>query len=422
MTTDLNNSIELMAPAGNFTGLEAALQGGADAVYFGVEHLNMRAKSTNNFKLRDLPEIRSRCDAYGARCYLTLNTILYDHDLPIMRRLMDEAKASGMDAVILSDQAAIQYAHQIDLPVHLSTQLNISNIETVKFYANFADVMVLARELSLKQVKNITDQIAEQQITGPGGELIGIEVFSHGALCMAVSGKCYMSLHQYNASANRGACLQPCRRSYTLSETDSGKQIEVDNEYLMSPKDLCTIDFLDEVLASGVSVLKIEGRARSPEYIKTVTQCYKEAIEAYNRGEYSDDKIEDWKGRLKLVYNRGFWAGYYRGRKLGEWSRQYGSQATRRKLYVGRYRNFYKNINVAEFEVVSYPLEQGDKVLIVGPNTGVVETEIKELRVNGEPASEAHKGDLVTFAVPQHIRSADELYKWEPKPEKVPQS
>ena len=401
-----------MAPAGNFTSLQAAIQGGANSVYFGVEQLNMRAKSSNNFTVDDLMEVRRITAQAGVKAYLTLNIVLYDHDLPAMRKLMDSAKKADLDAVIVSDQAALQYAVVIGLPVHLSTQLNISNSEAVRFYSQFADVMVLARELSLDQVKQIHQVISEEQITGPSGRLVRLEMFAHGALCMAVSGKCYLSLHQYNASANRGACLQACRRAYTVTEKSTGDQLEVDNEYIMSPKDLCTVDFLDTLLDTGTSVLKIEGRARSPEYVKTVTRCYREAADAVLGGTYTQDKVENWIEQLKSVYNRGFWDGYYRGRKLGEWSGKYGSQAARRKMYLGKSSNYFKQIGVAEFQLEAEELETGDDILIMGPTTGVIELKVDELRVDGNIAKKAHKGDLITLPVPRRVRGADKLYRW----------
>jgi len=406
-----SSTVEIMAPAGSFESLRAAIQGGANSVYFGIGQLNMRARSANNFVVPDLPEILSICKENQVRTYLTLNTVLYDHDMKLMKRIVDQAGDCGVSALIISDQAAIHYAHQKGLEIHLSTQLNISNIETVKFYANFADVIVLARELSLRQVKKIVNTIERDDVRGPSGELVQIEIFAHGALCMAISGKCYLSLHDQNASANRGACTQPCRKAYTVTEKESGHQLEIDNEYIMSPKDLCTIDFLDQILDTGVRVLKLEGRARSPEYVKTVTRCYREAVDSWKQGNYTAERVEEWKKQLETVYNRGFWDGYYLGRRLGEWSDSYGSEATKRKVYIGKNVNYFAHPKVAEFRMDAGKLSVGDEIIITGPTTGVVGSTIKELRVDGQPADKAQKGDLITFPIDDTIRGADRLYK-----------
>jgi putative protease len=406
-----NNNIEIMAPAGSFASLRAAIQGGADSVYFGVEQLNMRAKSTNNFTLDDLPEIVKICSENNIKSYLTVNTIIYDHDLKLMRRVLDTAKESGVTAIIASDQGVINYANTVGVAIHISTQLNVSNIETLKFYAHFADVVVLARELSLRQVASITRAIEKDQIKGPSGELMRIEIFAHGALCMAVSGKCYLSLHEQNASANRGACMQPCRKSYIVTEKESGNELEIDNEYIMSPKDLCTISFLDKILDSGVRVLKLEGRARSPEYVKTVTQCYREAANACQDGTYTIEKVQRWEERLSNVYNRGFWDGYYLGRKLGEWSNSYGSGAKKRKVFLAKGSNYFSQINVGEFKMQSGDLRIGDEIVVIGSTTGVIESTIKELRVDDKPVNTVKKGELFSTPIEGPIRKSDKLYK-----------
>lgn len=407
-----SGKIELMAPAGDFTSLQAALDNGADSVYFGVEQLNMRARATMNFTIDDLPEISRRCSEKGVRTYLTLNTIIYDHDLSIIRTLLDKAKDAGLTAVIAMDQAVIAYARQIGLEVHISTQINITNIETVKFYAMFADTMVMSRELSISQVKKICQQIEKDQVKGPSGNLVEIEIFGHGALCMAVSGKCYLSLHSHNSSANRGACKQNCRKKYTVIDQESGFEIELDNEYMMSPKDLCTINFLDQIVEAGVKVLKIEGRGRAPEYVATVTKCYREAIDSVADGTYSSEKIEDWMKRLETVYNRGFWSGYYLGQKLGEWSPNPGSNATQKKVYVGKGRHFYPKTNIAEFLIEAYDLNEGDRILIQGPTTGSQEMVIDQMKVDRkEGATKAAKSDVITFKTEFRVRPSDKLYK-----------
>lgn len=406
-----SGKIELMCPAGNFESLQAALDNGADSIYFGVEQLNMRARSSVNFTLDDLEEISKRCSQKGVRTYLTLNTIIYDHDLSIIKTVLDRAKSASITAVIAMDQAVIAYARQIAMEVHISTQINITNIETVKFYSLFADTMVLSRELSLSQVKKITSQINKEQIKGPGGKLVEIEIFGHGALCMAVSGKCYLSLHSHNSSANRGACKQNCRKKYTVIDQESGFEIEIDNEYMMSPKDLCTIDFLDQIIVSGVKVLKIEGRGRAPEYVATVTKCYREAIDAIASGSFTKEAVAEWMKKLETVYNRGFWSGYYLGQKLGEWSDNPGSNATQKKVYIGKGRHFYPKTKIGEFEIEAYSLNVGDKILIQGPTTGSQEAEVSSMMVDDIPAQEAKKGDILTLPIGFKIRPSDKLYK-----------
>jgi len=403
--------IEIMAPVGSYESLMAAIQGGADSVYFGIEQLNMRAKSSNNFTTEDLKIIVGIAEKNNIKTYLTVNTILYDHDIILMKKILDIAKESGITAIIAADQAAINYAFSIGVEVHISTQVNISNVESVKFYSHFADVMVTARELSLKQVKKITETIEKEHIKGPSGEYVRIEIFAHGALCMAVSGKCYLSLHEQNASANRGACLQTCRKAYIVTEKESGNQLEIDNEYIMSPKDLCTIGFIDKIIDSGVKVLKIEGRARPPEYVKTVVECYDEAIKAYIDGTYTSEKVKDWETRLGTVFNRGFWDGYYLGRKMGEWSTEYGSKATKTKIYIGKGTNYFKNLKVAEFLIQAESLQVGDEILITGPTTGVIQTIVKEIRLDLEPIEMVEKGNLVSIPIDEKVRPSDKLYK-----------
>lgn len=406
-----SGKIELMSPAGDFDSLQAALDNGADSIYFGVEQLNMRARATINFTLDDLPEIAKRCESFGARSYLTLNTIIYDHDLSIVKTLLTKAKAANITAVIASDQAVIASARSIGMEVHISTQLNVTNIETVKFYSLFADTMVLSRELSLRQVQKITEQIIAEQIKGPSGNLVEIEIFGHGALCMAVSGKCYLSLHSHNSSANRGACKQNCRKKYTVIDQESGFEIELDNEYMMSPKDLCTLDFLDQVINAGVNVLKIEGRGRAPEYVAHVTKCYREAIDSISEGTFTKEKINAWMERLSMVYNRGFWSGYYLGQKLGEWSANPGSSATQKKVYIGKGMHYFPKTNIAEFKMEAYDLKLGDKIMITGPTTGVQEMDIEEMFVNDSVSEKASRGDSITFKVPFRVRNSDKLYK-----------
>ena len=403
--------IELMAPAGSFESLQAAITNGADSVYFGVDQLNMRARASINFTIEDLPEIVKRCEGRKVRTYLTLNTIIYDHDLTIIKTLLDAAKAAGITAVIVMDQAVISYARQIGMEIHISTQINITNIETVKFYAMFADTMVMSRELSLRQVKKITNQIVKENITGPAGNLVEIEIFGHGALCMAVSGKCYMSLHSHNSSANRGACKQNCRKKYTVIDQDTGNEMELDNEYIMSPKDLCTLDFLDQVIDSGIKVLKIEGRGRAPEYVAKVIKTYREAIDAYYEGNFNQERVENWMIELKKVYNRGFWSGYYLGQKMGEWSNVDGSKATQKKVYLGKGMHFFPKPSIGEFKIEAFDLTIGDSILITGPTTGVEEFELTEMMVNDERLKKAVKGDSVTIPLKFRIRPSDKLYK-----------
>lgn len=409
MTT--TGRIELMAPAGNFESLQAALDNGCDSVYFGVEQLNMRARATMNFTLEDLPEIARRCQEKNVRTYLTLNTIIYDHDLSVVKTLLNKAKEANITAVIAADQAVIMTASSIGMEVHISTQVNVTNIETVKFYALFADTIVLSRELSLRQVKKITEQIEKEQIKGPSGNLVEIEIFGHGALCMAVSGKCYLSLHSHNSSANRGACKQNCRKKYTVIDQESGFEIEIDNEYMMSPKDLCTIDFLDQVIDSGIKVLKIEGRGRAPEYVATVIKTYREAIDAYYEKTFSQDKIAQWMDTLNTVYNRGFWSGYYLGQKLGEWSKDPGSNATQKKVYIGKGMHYFPKSSVAEFKIEAYDVKIGDKILITGPSTGVQELVLEDMMVNDSKLEKATKGDSLTLKVPFRVRLSDKMYK-----------
>ena len=405
------SEIELMAPVGSYESLMAAIQGGANSIYFGIEQLNMRSRSSNNFTIEDLHKIASICKENNIKSYLTVNTVLFDHDIKVMHKIVDAAKEGGVTAIIAADVSAIMYARTIDVEVHISTQCNITNIEAVKFYAQFADVVVLARELNLNQVAAIYKQIVEEKICGPKGELIQIEMFAHGALCMAVSGKCYLSLHEKNSSANRGACMQTCRKAYTVTEKESGNELEIDNEFIMSPKDLCTIGFVNKMIDAGVRVLKFEGRARSPEYVKTVLSSYSEAVDAYLDGSYSKEKIDVWMDQLATVFNRGFWNGYYLGQKLGEWSSEYGNRATKRKMLVGKGTNYFAKIKVAEFQLESQELSIGDNILITGPTTGVIETTIKEIRVDMKSVEKAVKGDSFSIAVDTMIRRSDKLYK-----------
>ncbi|MCC7532616.1 MAG: U32 family peptidase [Bacteroidia bacterium] len=403
--------LEIMAPAGSWEAMMAAIKAGADSVYFGIEQLNMRARSTNNFYLEDLKKIAETCSSNSVKSYLTLNTIIYDHDLNLMRNIVDEAKAAGITAIIASDLAVLNYGRKQKMPVHISTQTNITNIETIEFFADYADVMVMSRELTLQQVAAITREIQRRNIVGPSGNLVRIEIFGHGALCMAVSGKCYMSLHTHNASANRGACIQNCRRSYIVTDKEEGYELEIDNEYIMSAKDLCTIDFLDKLIASGVSVLKIEGRGRSADYVYIVTKCYREAAEAIANGTYTSDKIESWKTQLATVFNRGFWDGYYLGRKMGEWSNVYGSSATTKKIYLGKGHKYYDKIGVAEFLIEAHPLQIGDEIMITGTTTGYIEAVVNEIRVNDKVVTSASKGDIASFVLSEKIRPSDKLYK-----------
>ena len=415
---------EIMAPVGSRESLAAAIQAGADSIYFGIANLNMRARSANTFSIDDLHEIAATCDEHGVKSYLTVNTIIYDEDIALMRTIVDAAHEAGISAVIAADVAVLEYCNRIGQEVHLSTQLNISNAEALKFYARFADVVVLARELNLKQVASIYKTIQEEQIRGPKGELIRIEMFCHGALCMAVSGKCYLSLHELGASANRGACMQVCRRgyevrrdeepSYLLRDKESTIELEVDNKYVMSPKDLKTIRFMDEMMEAGVRVFKIEGRARGPEYVKTVVECYSEAIESYLDGTLTEEKKDAWDERLRTVFNRGFWNGYYLGQRLGEWTRHYGSNATERKVYAGKGIRYFSNIGVAEFLIEAAELHVGDKLLITGHTTGAMYVTLEEARVNLKPVDTVKKGAHVSFKVPDRIRPNDKLYIMRP--------
>jgi len=403
--------MELMSPCGGWEAMQAAIDNGADSVYFGVDQLNMRARATMNFTLGDLPEISARCSAAGIRTYLTLNTIIYDHDLSVIKTVIDAVKDSGITAIIVSDQACIAYAKEKGVEIHISTQLNITNIETLKFYSMFADTMVLSRELSLIQVKKITDQIKKEDIKGPGGKHIEIEIFGHGALCVAVSGKCYMSLHTDNSSANRGACIQNCRKKYTVIDQETGTELAIDNEYIMSPKDLCTIDFLDQVANAGVNVLKIEGRGKAPEYVATVTKCYRKAIDAIHDGSYTPEMGKALMKDLETVYNRGFWGGYYLGQELGEFSAKPGSIATQKKVYLGKGIHYYPKAKIGQFKIEAQNLKKGDRILITGPTTGVYETTADSIMVDDKAVTETKRGDECTIPLDQRIRLSDKLYK-----------
>ena len=401
---------EIMAPVGSRESLAAAIQAGADSIYFGIENLNMRARSASTFSIDDLKEIARTCGEHGMKSYLTVNTIIYDQDIPLMRTIVDAAHEAGISAIIAADVAVMTYARSIGQEVHLSTQLNISNTEALRFYAQFADVVVLARELNLEQVAEIHRAIVEEHICGPSGQPVRIEMFCHGALCMAVSGKCYLSLHQMNHSANRGACMQVCRRSYLVRDKETDAELEIDNQYIMSPKDLKTIHFLNKMMDAGVRVFKIEGRARGPEYVRTVVECYKEAIRAYLDGTFTDEKIEGWNRRLTTVFNRGFWDGYYLGQRLGEWTHHYGSDATERKIYVGKGVKYFSNLGVAEFLVEAAELNAGDKLLVTGPTTGALFLTADEMRVDLRPVPTVHKGEHFSIKCDK-IRPSDKLYK-----------
>ena len=411
-------NLEIMAPAGNFECLHAAIQGGADSVYFGVDRLNMRSHSANNFRMEDLPEICGICREHGIKSYLTLNIVLYQEDLEDMRKTLDAAKSAGITAVIASDMAAIMYARSIGIEVHISTQLSISNAEALKFYAGYADVIVLARELNLHQVREIKSIIDSEDIKGPSGRRVEIEMFAHGALCMAISGKCYLSLHEYGASANRGACYQICRRGYEVTDLETGNKLVVDNKYIMSPKDLCTIEFMDKIIDAGVTVFKIEGRARSAEYVKRTASCYRRAADAVCNGTYTPELAAELKQELAEVFNRGFWDGYYQGARLGQWSDVYGSKATRKKVYSGKITNWFARSGVAEILIESAELKVGDKILIIGPSTGVIETEAREIRVDLKPVEKAGKGTFCSIPVDlsgktDKLRRSDKVYIWE---------
>ena len=404
------NKVEIMSPVGSYEALYAAIEAGADSVYFGVEGLNMRSRSANNFTIEDLKNIADIASQNGVKTYLTLNTIVYDRELGYMQEILNAAKQSGVSAVIAADLAVISYARSINLEVHLSTQCNITNREAVKFFSQFADVIVTARELSLDKVKDITTWIRENNIKGPSGRTLEIECFVHGALCMAVSGKCYISLDNANQSANRGACLQFCRRPYKVTDLDGGTELMIDNQYIMSPKDLKTLNFLDKVLDAGVRVLKIEGRGRSPEYVKVVTRVYKEASQAWLNGEWSEDKLEKWNEDLKKVYNRGFWDGYYLGQRVGEWTKKYGSQATTKKTFIGTVTNYFKNISVAEIKIETGELKVGDNIYIMGTTTGVYEDTVEEIRVDLKPTEKTVKGEFCSIATKGVVRRGDKLY------------
>ena len=402
---------EIMAPAGSWDSLSAAIAAGANSVYFGIERLNMRSKSSSNFTTEDLYQIVALCKEKRLKSYLTINTVLYDGDLSLMRQIVDDAKKADVSAIIASDVSVMMYAVSVGVEVHLSTQLNISNVEAVKFYAQFADVVVLARELNMEQVAEIYRTIVTENICGRKGELMRIEMFCHGALCMSISGKCYLSLHEYNTSANRGACVQQCRRKYTVHDKETGIDLDIDNQYIMSPKDLKTIHFMNKMLDAGVRVFKIEGRARGAEYVKTVVSCYKEAIESYNDATYGEEKIADWDIRLARVFNRGFWNGYYMGQRLGEWTHRYGSSATTRKVYVGKCTNYYRKAGVAEFLLETNTLKVGDEILITGPTTGAYEAFANEIHVDLKPVETVEKGTYFSIKTTEPIRRNDKFYK-----------
>ena len=409
----MGKKIEIMAPAGNFECLMAAIQGGADSIYFGVGNLNMRSHSANNFNPEDIEKIVSICNEHGVRSYLTLNIVLYNDDIEPMKVALEAAKRAGITAVIASDMAAISYARSIGLEVHISTQLNVSNYEALKFYAQFADVVVLARELSIPQVKTISEKIISEGIKGPAGEPVQIEMFCHGALCMAVSGKCYLSLHEYNASANRGSCYQLCRRGYEVTDLETGESLHIDNKYIMSPKDLCTIEFMDKMIDAGVSVFKIEGRARSAEYVRKVTSAYRRAADAVMADSFTPELAASLKEELGEVFNRGFWDGYYQGARLGEWSTVYGNKATRKKTYIGKITNYFSNIGVAEVLVETGELKVGSNILIIGPSTGVIEMKVPEIRIDLNPSDKASKGEYCSIPVGEKLRRSDKVYLFE---------
>lgn len=407
------SEFEIMAPVGSYESLHAAIEAGADAVYFGIEGLNMRSRSSNNFTLDDLHSIAATCRERGVKTYLTVNTVIYDDDIEKCHAIIDAAREASITAIIASDVAAIMYARQVGVEVHISTQVNVTNIEAVRFYAQYADVVVLAREVDLERVALIHRQIEEQQIRGPHGELVRIEMFCHGALCMAVSGKCYLSLHELNSSANRGACTQICRRGYTVRDRETGEELDVENQYIMSPKDLKTIHFLNKMIDAGVRVFKIEGRARGPEYVKIAVECYNEAINSVIGGTYSEEKIAAWDERLDRIFNRGFWNGYYLGQRLGEWTSKYGSSATRTKVYAAKGVRYFSNIGVAEFLMESGELNVGDEIVITGPTTGAIIMTLDEIRVDLKPVERTVKGERFSIKVPAKIRPSDKLYRWE---------
>lgn len=407
----MKQNIEIMAPVGSYEALSAAIQAGAGSVYFGIGKLNMRSRSAKNFTLNDLRQLAETCNAHGVKSYVTVNTVIYDEEMDEMHQLLDAIKDNGISAIIASDQSVIQYARQIGIEVHMSTQCNITNLEAVKYYSQFADVMVTARELNIDQVKHITEEIERRQIRGPHGELVRIEVFCHGALCMAISGKCNLSQDLFNSSSNRGACLQLCRRGYDVKEREEGYELALENQYIMSPKDLCTLPFLDRVLDAGVEVLKIEGRGRSPEYTKMTVEVYHEAVKAIQEGTFTQDKIDAWMERLKSVYNRGFWDGYYLGRRTFEWSEQYGSQATQTKLFIGTVTNYFSRLSVAEIRIETHNLNINDPFMIIGPTTGVYEDGVRELRLDDGPVPRAVKGDLCSIPVKAVVKRGDKVYK-----------
>lgn len=402
---------ELLAPVGSFESIHSAIRARADAIYFGVEQLNMRTKSIPTICIEDIDEVASLCKQHHIKCYLTLNTVVYDHDMQLARRIITECKEKGVDAIIASDFAVFEICRSVGIPLHISTQSNVSNIESVAFFAQMADVAVLARELTIKQVAYITSEIKRRNIRGISGELMRIETFVHGALCMAVSGKCYLSLHEKNASANRGACVQNCRRPYEVTDLETGNQLLIDNEYIMSPKDLCTIEFIDDLINAGIDVFKIEGRSKSAEYVYTTTKCYREAIDSVLSGTYTQDKVNIWISELDKVYNRGFWEGYFMGRKLGEWTKNPGSIATEKKIYLAKATKYYPKINIAEFLIESGSIKAGDELMIIGRNTGSDKITLAELIVNGHKNEEACKGDKITFPFPKVLRANDKLYK-----------
>lgn len=415
-TKDNLSDFEIMAPVGSRESLAAAIKAGADSVYFGIGQLNMRAHSASAFTIDDLREIAATCAEHGIKTYLTVNTIIYGEDLPAMREIIDAAREAGISAVIASDVAVMMYCREVGMEVHLSTQLNISNVEALKFYARFADVVVLARELRMEQVAEIHHAIVDENICGPSGRQVRIEMFCHGALCMAVSGKCYMSLHEANRSANRGECVQICRRSYTATDNETGEQLEIDNKYIMSPKDLKTVRFIDRMMEAGVRVFKIEGRARGPEYVMTVVRCYKESIAAVIDGTFTEERKDEWDQRLATVFNRGFWDGYYQGQRLGEWNKHYGSCATERKVYVGKGVKYFSKLGVAEFTVEASEFVPGDKLLITGPTTGALYVTPTEVHGNHGPVDRARKGTRVSIAVPEKVRPSDKLFRIEESP------
>lgn len=406
-----------MAPVGSYESLMAAIKAGADSVYFGIEGLNMRARSANNFTTEDLYKIAEICRDKGVKSYLTVNTVIYDEDIALMRSVIDAAQKAQISAIIASDVAAMTYANEIGVEVHLSTQLNISNAEALRFYSRFADVVVLARELNMDQVRTIHETIVRDNICGPKGHPVRIEMFAHGALCMAVSGKCYLSLHEHNSSANRGACAQICRRGYTVKEKDSGLELDIENQYIMSPKDLKTIHFINKMMDAGVRVFKIEGRARGPEYVYTVCRCYKEAIEACSNGTYDEEAIGRWDEQLATVFNRGFWDGYYLGQRLGEWTHRYGSGATRQKIYVGKGIKYFSRLGVAEFEIESGELHIGDEIVITGPTTGVIIQKVEEIRYEPQTVEKATKGQRISIPVKEKVRPSDKLYRFDKREE-----